>query len=397
MSGRKVRGLILIAMISMLAVAGCARRGVKNTIDDNGRNEGSQGTTVSVTPKPDKTTPKEAVSPSVSPSVTPSEAPVFTPTPTPDPHAGMTRSALTNEWIPEELAAQRPVAVMLNNILQGTPQTGINRAGVVYECKVEGHITRLLAVIEDWEDLAKLGSVRSIRKYYVFWALEWDAIILHYGGPVIYVNSTLARKDVDNLDGQHLEGVVYYRSKDRVAPHNAYASGAGVVKGINQKKYARQHTDRYAGPNHFRFAEDGSPTVLENGTDARIVRPGYEEEKPWFEYHEDDGLYYRFQYGKKQIDDMTGDQITCTNIIIQFAKSTILDQNGYKDFTTIDKGLGGYFITGGKAVPITWSKTGEYEPTRYYYENGEEIRLNTGKTWICVVRQQDIKTVKLEP
>lgn len=340
-------------------------------------------------------TPTPTQEPTGTPTPTEEPTPTNTPTPTPDPYAGMTRSPLTNEWIPNEIAAQRPIAVMMNNILQGTPQTSISKAGVIYECKVEGNITRLLAVIEDWEGLDKIGSVRSVRKYYVFWALEWDAILLHYGGPVIYVNETLARKDVNNLDGQFLEGKVFYRSKDRVAPHNAYGSGSGVIAGLEYKGYSREHTDRYV-KQHFRFATDGKENKLLDGMTANTVRPGYEEEKPWFEYNETDGLYYRFQYGKKQIDDMTGEQLAVKNIIIQFAKSETLDQNGYKAFTTNDKGRGGYYITNGKAVKITWSKTGDYQPTKYYYENGEEIVLNSGKTWICVVREQDKGTVKIE-
>lgn len=376
--------VMLVLLVAVFAAA-CKK--------DQQREIGADPTPV---PSTATNTPTPTTPPTNTPTPTDEPTPTPSPTPTPDPHAGMTRSALTNEWIPEEIAQQRPIAVMMNNILQGTPQTSINQAGVIYECKVEGNITRLLAVIEDWEGLAKIGSVRSVRKYYVFWALEWDAILLHYGGPVIYVNETLARKDVDNLDGQFLEGKVFYRTKDRVAPHNAYGSGEGVVAGISIKNYSREHTDRYAGPDHFKFVSDDRENMLTDGQDAKIVRPGYEEEKPWFEYNEEDGLYYRFQYGKAQIDDMTGEQITCKNIIIQFAKSETLDQNGYKAFTTNDKGRGGYYITNGKAVPITWSKTSDYAPTKFYYQNGEEIEINTGRTWICVVRQQDEKTVKFE-
>ncbi|MBO4697514.1 MAG: DUF3048 domain-containing protein [Lachnospiraceae bacterium] len=382
----RAAAIVLVLVMSVLSAA-CE----KNTQREIGADPTpAAGVTITNTTAP-------TAAPTETPTPTDEPTPTNTPTPTPDPHKGMVRSALTNEWIPEEIGKQRPIAVMMNNILQGTPQTSINQAGVVYECKVEGNITRLLAVIEDWEGLAKIGSVRSVRKYYVFWALEWDAIILHYGGPVIYVNETLARKDVNNLDGQFLEGKVFYRTKDRVAPHNAYGSGEGVVAGISIKGYSRLHTDRYAGPNHFRFADDGTENKLLTGTDAKIVRPGYEEEKPWFEYNPEDGLYYRYQYGKAQIDDMTGEQITCKNIIIQYAKSETLDQNGYKAFTTNDKGRGGYYITNGKAVPIKWSKSGDYEPTKFHYENGEEIVLNTGKTWICVVREQDKGTVKIEP
>lgn len=376
--------VFVIVAVSMALVLTACKSGKNDPVKSN------ISTPVNTTTE---VTPSATPTPESTPDATPT--PVETPTPTPDNHAGMVRSSLTNQWIPEEISKQRPIAVMMNNLLPGTPQSGISAAGVVYECKVEGNITRLLSIIEDWEKLPKIGSVRSVRKYYVFWALEWDSLLLHYGGPEIYVNKTLARKDVDNLDGQVLEGKVFYRTKDRVAPHNAYGSGEGVVKGIEIKKYSRTHTDRYAGPDHFQFAKDDAPTVLSDGTEARIVRPGYQENKPWFEYNEKEGVYYRYQYGKAQIDDTNNEHLSCKNIIIQFTASSSYS-DGYKDFTTNDSGKGGYFITGGKAVKITWKKESDYAPTKYYYEDGTEIQLNTGKTWICIVRTQDKNDVKLE-
>ena len=58
---------------------------------------------------------------------------------------------------------------------------------------------------------------------------------------------------------------------------------------------------------------------------------------------------------------------------------------GYLDVDTMSGGAG-YYITNGKAVPVTWEKESESAPTRYYREDGTEITLNQGKTWVCVVQ-----------
>ena len=47
----------------------------------------------------------------------------------------------------------------------------------------------------------------------------------------------------------------------------------------------------------------------------------------------------------------------------------------------------GYYITNGKAIQITWEKPEEWGVTHYYDASGNEIDLNPGKTWICVVQQ----------
>ena len=46
---------------------------------------------------------------------------------------------------------------------------------------VEGSITRLMALFENYGKLKKIGSVRSCRLYYCYFALEWDAIYCHTG------------------------------------------------------------------------------------------------------------------------------------------------------------------------------------------------------------------------
>ena len=65
---------------------------------------------------------------------------------------------------------------MMSNDKAALPQYGINHAGVVYEAPVEGSMNRYMALIEDYDDLDRIGSVRSCRPYYTFFAREFEAI-----------------------------------------------------------------------------------------------------------------------------------------------------------------------------------------------------------------------------
>ena len=60
------------------------------------------------------------------------------------------------------------------------PHAGLQDAYITYEILAEGGITRLMALFKD-KDTAKIGSVRSARPYYLDYALENDAIYVHYG------------------------------------------------------------------------------------------------------------------------------------------------------------------------------------------------------------------------
>ena len=66
----------------------------------------------------------------------------------------------------------------------------------------------------------------------------------------------------------------------------------------------------------------------------------------------------------------------------------------YLAFQCIDNTNDGYFFTKGKGIHISWEKTSDYSATRYYDDNGKEIQLNPGKTYIAVA--QEGKTVIYE-
>ena len=98
-----------------------------------------------------------------------------------------------------------------------------------------------------------------------------------------------------------------------------------------------------------------SYTHLQSTKQANKVKLGYPVNKPWFEYNQKDGQYYRFQYGKKHIDDQNNKQLHCSNIIIQFVNATLYPDGKSLDMTLTGSG-NGWFITNGKAEKITWKK-----------------------------------------
>ena len=56
----------------------------------------------------------------------------------------------------------------------------------------------------------------------------------------------------------------------------------------------------------------------------------------------------------------------------------------------------GYYITNGKAMNITWKKDGEFGVTHYYGPDDQEIVINRGKTWVCIVPTSDAEKIKFE-
>ena len=62
--------------------------------------------------------------------------------------------------------------------------------------------------------------------------------------------------------------------------------------------------------------------------------------------------------------------IAFANEIVQKTNWAYVDEKGYLAFQMIDNTHDGYYFTKGKAIHIRWEKTSDYEPTRYYDDNG---------------------------
>lgn len=339
--------------------------------------------------KEDKKEPETTEQPTVEPTEVTTASDAQTPAEAAPVTDGTLRSALTNEVIEQALYQQKPISVMFNNLQAACPQTGISKAGVIYEAPVEGSITRLMGVIEDWQGLDKIGSVRSARDYYTYWVKEWDSLYVHFGGPKKFIDPAMRTLKVENINGLEASGDAYYRTSDRVAPHNAYAKGSGLAAAAQAKGYSLTY-EKGAPETHFTFAPDDAPNMLENGVTANHVEMGgYNVNHGMFDYNAEDGLYYRSQYGAAQIDDLDGKQLTCKNIIIINLDGKVRDKKGRLKFEVVDSGKTGYFITNGKAIPITWDKQVRTSLTKYYDAQGNEIQLNTGKTWICIVMTEN--------
>ncbi|MCR4909389.1 MAG: DUF3048 domain-containing protein [Lachnospiraceae bacterium] len=296
------------------------------------------------------------------------------------------RSYLTGKLVDSSYGKRRPIAIMLNNIKEAQPMSGTSMADVFYECVVEGGLTRMMGIFENYDALDKIGSVRSCRNYFVYYALEFDSIYCHYGQSA-YAMPLLEMDFVDNLSGLAMEGdTVYYRTNDRTPPHNAYASAKGIAKGIEIKGYDENYSPDYKGK--FTFANDGdviTPSAA-GAYDAVHVEPGYLINKPWFDYNPEDGKYYRFEYDEPQIDVEDNTQLAVDNIVLQYSAWEKVDENGYLAFDCHSGGKMTY-ISHGKAVDGSWQRfDGDTGAVRYFDTEKNEIVFNQGKTWILIIQ-----------
>ena len=278
----------------------------------------------------------------------------------------------------------RPYAVMINNNHEAWPQCGLQDAYIVYEIVAEGGITRMMALYKD-KLPEKVGSVRSARHYFIDYVEENDAIFVHWGGsPQAYNRIDTG---IDDLDGIALEGTVFFRDKTlgRAYEHTGFINLADAKEYADEKGYTRD-TDKALLLN---YSAEGIDLSTKEGVEAaeEITLKYSDYQTTSYLYDADNKVYKRSMSGEANVDLETGEQYTAKNIIVYKVENyTINDGSGKgrQDLDNLGSGSG-YYISEGYAVPITWEKETHSGQTVYKYENGEEITVNDGNTFIQIL------------
>lgn len=284
---------------------------------------------------------------------------------------------------------RRPVAIMLNNLKKSLPQEGLCSGDIYYECAAEGGITRLMMLVSDYEKLGTVGSVRSSRDYFVDFIANHDAIYVHAGGSE-QAYAKINWRGIENLDGVNMyTPSTFWRDNWRMNnigyEHSLMTSGEGIVSGIKYKKY-RTELSKDQVP-LFKFYDEDTDHKLIGSPASHVHMISTSIQTVDFVYDEKTGEYLRYQYnGLPHVDGTTNEQLSVKNVIILFTDISLIpgDTAGRLSVGTVGSGQG-YYITNGKRKVVNWSRETKTSTLHLEYRNGDELILNSGKTFICVV------------
>ncbi len=299
-----------------------------------------------------------------------------------------TRNPLTGQNdLVEYMAGQRPVCVLVNNYVAALPQNGITEADLVIECEAEGGITRLLCFYADWHNAPSIGSVREARLHFLDLAEGFDAIMVAMGASD---ETTAAAKTrgYSFLNGVNFAAdTLTWRDaelrKTRNTEHTVLTDGQRILNAVTDRKLRTARTGDSTAA-YFQFAADGA-VVTPSGQRAKsIYLPvglsasyGYDAAR---------GVYLRYLRSAAQTDLNNGRQAAVSNVVVLFAKQTVNAAD--ETLITVELTAGeGYYFSMGAMQKIYWQKSGADNPLKLYDEQGYEITLNQGKTWINFVSE----------
>ena len=292
----------------------------------------------------------------------------------------------------------RPVAIMINNIKASLPQYGIYKADIIYEMLVEGGITRMMALYNDYTKVPKVCSIRSCRYYFPIFAHGYDAVYFCYGSNKSLATPTLKRIGIDYFDGNEMgNNAVFGRDSQRLQKysreHTAYVDGNNIPQLLKDKAI---RTDSKYGDDFMAFnfrSEDASKAA---GTiDAKDVRLNFSTYYySTFTYNAKTKTYYKTHCGNPHMDTSADKQLNFTNVFVLETEVT-----NYKGGSLMEinwKQGEGYYISMGKAQKITWVKESEDSNIKFFNEEGTELKVNTGKSYIGVIKRGST-TIKGDP
>lgn len=269
---------------------------------------------------------------------------------------------------------KRALAIMIDNAKDSRPQSGLDKANVVYEVLAEGGITRFLAIFATL-DADKVGPVRSARPYFITKTIEHNAIYVHAGespDAAIFIRE----ERIDDIN-ELVHFQPFWRTSDRKAPHNLYTSTDRLREEAKKLGYIEM-----VNKGDYQFETDPKEVLTGKKIDEISIRYNVNYTVS-YKYLPEIQRYIRFINDSPHLDAETGRQLQAKNIIIQHSDKKILDTEGRLAIDFLGQGTG-LIIYNGNSEEITWSKDSLESKTYFYNKEGNRLAIQPGNVWIQV-------------
>ena len=336
------------------------------------------------TPQP-SLQPSPSPSPTATPSPSPTPSPTPAPTPTPTPQAEAT-CPLNGLPLAAPKRLELPaLAVQIENHPLARPVSNLGMADMVVEATVEGDVTRYTGMYLCRKVAGLVGPVRSGRYYSIDLWQDLHVLPFMFGAESEGI-ARYQRARMPFVNGIRGGWPYFYRSGERLAPHNLYAD-LGLVRndfGENAKLDRLAERVGQLRPTLL-FSEDAR---LPTGRPVHRVQ--FWTNDFWSFGWEWDGkldAWRRNEGGREHVDAGTGRVLSATSVLVQYVREDIVyagsDPGGYprRYHHLVGSGNATLYVEG-RAIPVRWSRRTANDYTRWSYaRSGERVILPPGVVW----------------
>jgi len=264
------------------------------------------------------------------------------------------------------------LAVKIDNIVFARPQTGINKADIVYVIPVEGGLSRFMAIFSSHIPPV-IGPVRSAREDDLELLRQFGRPGFAFSGAQGQLLPVVQRARIHDLYAWTTRG--YYRDNSRIAPYNLYAHTRELLK--QAKGATRAHGIGFT----FGPAPAGGQRVT-------TVRTGYSAASYAFTWSP---RRHRWLVSMDGARAMTtdGGQMSAATVVIQHTvvrTSKFLEYGvppPYAESTGHGTAL---VLRDGKAYHARWYRWHRDQGTTFTTLSGKPMNFAVGPVWIVLVR-----------
>ena len=278
---------------------------------------------------------------------------------------------------------------MIDGSADAWPPSGLNRAFAVFEAPVEGNIPRFFALFSTEDVVPKIGPVRSARPYFVEWSRMFGAAYVHVGGSPDGLQKIrdLGVVDIDEF----FQSNVFWRAKDRFAPHNAYSS-SDLIRGYLTKKNLKTQ------PAESPWVFDDEPLVSLLREEASVVHIPFGSNttyKAVWTFDTEKHCYVRSQQTPFSPAFLTQDgaPIIASNLLVLEANIKTVDEVGRKKIDTVDSGRFALFQEGTRLDGTYHRKT--IDAPFELLTDGDVVPFIPGVIWVSVL--PDLTSLSVSP
>jgi hypothetical protein len=338
--------------------------------------------TVAVT---DTSTPEPTTEPTAEPT------PESTPEPTGIPTLAPNMCPLTG-LVVDDMARleRRPLAIKVSNAPSIVrPQAGLDRADVVFEHMAEAQLTRFTAVFLS-QDADKVGSVRSARLIDLEIPAMFKSIFAFSGasgGVKLKIKeSDFADRVLSPDPGFNDPGFKRAPAPGKAYEHTLFTDTPALwqiatERGVNGRQDFQGWAFTDAAPAGGQVANELDVVYRANVASAE------------YRYDATREAYMRYVLGDAHFDEITGEQLSATNVIVIYANHVetdiVEDSTGAKPYYSIEIQLWGQgpakILRDGQMYDVTWSRPNRDDLIRFLDAAGNPFPMKPGNTWIQLV------------
>jgi hypothetical protein len=305
-----------------------------------------------------------------------SAAPTTTATAPPSTDAGGPPCPLTGLPAPGGAVPQRPaLAIKVDNVPQARPQSGLDKADIVFEEPVEGGITRFVAVFQ-CQGAASVGDIRSARAVDVQILDQLSHPVFVHAGGIAPVESLLRQASLFNENILAIPSIIHL-DPDRVAPFSTYTSTAAG--------WGLEPSDTTPPAPLFSYG----PNPLAGTAAASVHIPFSPSSDETWTWSASAGRWL-LSYAGVPAMLADGTQISATNVVVQRVQVSYgpWSETGCCALEVQSKLTGSgplLVLRNGQAVSGTWQRSSLDTPTTLLSSAGTVIPLAPGTTWVDIV------------